>query len=370
MIDFRGFSAWITCDDMELAEFEPRFDEKNRTVTCWIAGPVGKAFIVHWRDHGSQVDSASYIYFDGFKVSGQFLFGYGEELRRGVRVSPQEDRSFVFSKIEADDGVGFGNLKPHKNVGSIMLEIKQVQRMESFDLPQVRAAPPVIRGHRPEGEVIVKYGETRAAPIQKPTWKIRPYDPNDPGPFVTFIFRYRTHDWLLSQGIVGPDEAIFREAPEPWPLHDPGALMTPSTGSTALTVSELPPDEDEDEDAYSSDEPGDDADNEFRPPPELRFSLEPEPSSSSGRAFQSGAVPSPSPSPDYGDNPNRHYFHSAPAALGSSSARPEGSQRPSSSGIRSFSGSWDPNSASGEYETLSWGEYRPEDSETLAKFYD
>lgn len=52
--------------------------------------------------------------------------------------------------------VGFGNLKPHKNVGSIMLEIKQVQRMESYDLPQARAAPPVIRGHRPEGEVIVK----------------------------------------------------------------------------------------------------------------------------------------------------------------------------------------------------------------------
>ncbi len=123
MIDFRGFSAWITCDDMELAEFGPRFDEKNRTVTCWIAGPVGKvcapstrlldllsdryaqAFVVHWRDHGSQVDSASYIYFDGFKVSGQFLFGYGEELRRGIRVSPQEDRPFVFSKIEAGNVV-------------------------------------------------------------------------------------------------------------------------------------------------------------------------------------------------------------------------------------------------------------------------
>ncbi|EIW60360.1 uncharacterized protein TRAVEDRAFT_145680 [Trametes versicolor FP-101664 SS1] len=193
MIDFRGFSAWITCDDMELAEFEPRFDEKNHTVTCWIAGPVGKAFIVHWRDHGSQIDSASYIYFDGFKVSGQFLFGYGEELRRGIRVGPEEDRPFVFSHIEADDMVGFGNLKPHKNVGSIMLEIKQVQRMESYDLPQARAAPPVIRGHRPEGEVIVKYGETRPAPVQKPTWKIRPHDPNNPGPFVTFIFRYRTH---------------------------------------------------------------------------------------------------------------------------------------------------------------------------------
>lgn len=64
-----------------------------------------QAFIVHWRDHGSQIDSASYIYFDGFKVSGQFLFGYGEELRRGIRVGPEEDRPFLFSQIEAGDVV-------------------------------------------------------------------------------------------------------------------------------------------------------------------------------------------------------------------------------------------------------------------------
>ena len=42
MLDYRGFSAWITTDEGELVEFEPRVNSKANTVTCWIAGPVGK----------------------------------------------------------------------------------------------------------------------------------------------------------------------------------------------------------------------------------------------------------------------------------------------------------------------------------------
>ncbi|KAI0831297.1 Snf7-domain-containing protein [Trametes gibbosa] len=253
MIELRSFSAWITSDDMHLVEFEPRVDEKNKTVTCWIAGPLGKTFVVHWRDHGSRVDSASYIYFDGFKVSGQFLYGHGEELRRGIRVGPQEERPFVFSKIEAEDEIGYGTLKPHKNVGSIMLEIKQIQRTESYGLPQVRNPPSVIRGQRPEGEVCVRYGETRPAAAQMPTWKIQPHDPDNPGPFVTFIFRYRTHDWLVSQGIVGPDEEISQAPPSPWPLESPAHLLTPSSTQPMNTI-EL--------ESGSEDEGGDDDDDD------------------------------------------------------------------------------------------------------------
>ena len=50
MIDYRGFSAWITSDDLELVEFEPRTNTKNHTVTCWIAGTVGKVCKLHALD--------------------------------------------------------------------------------------------------------------------------------------------------------------------------------------------------------------------------------------------------------------------------------------------------------------------------------
>ncbi|KAH9854222.1 hypothetical protein C2E23DRAFT_754053 [Lenzites betulinus] len=222
MIEHRGFSAWITSDNMQLVEFEPRVDEKTHTITCWIAGPVGKAgtrsnwfdpFVVHWRDHGSRVDSASYISVDGYKVPGQFLYGHGEQLRRGVRVGSREERPFVFSKIEAGDSIGYGALKPHKNVGSIMLEIRQVRRTKPYGLLELSEPPSVIRGQRPEGEICVRYvrdyylfalcpsklrryGEVRTIPAQPPTWHISPYDPSSRDPFVTFIFRYRTHACL------------------------------------------------------------------------------------------------------------------------------------------------------------------------------
>ena len=62
-------------------------------------------FVVHWRDHGTEVDSASYILIDGHRVAGQFLYGTGEELRRGVRVGPDEERPFVFSPIQEGDNL-------------------------------------------------------------------------------------------------------------------------------------------------------------------------------------------------------------------------------------------------------------------------
>ncbi|KAJ2989619.1 hypothetical protein NUW54_g8724 [Trametes sanguinea] len=317
MLEHRGFSAWITSENMGLAEIEPRVDEKNHTVTCWIAGPVGKTFVVHWRDHGSEVDSASYIYFDGFKVSGQFLYGSGEELRRGVRVGEREERPFVFSKISADDAVGFEDKATNKNVGSIILEIKQVKREESYGPNRVREPPKVVRGHRQEGDVCVRYGDTRPAAEQKPTWKIKPYDPNNRGPFVTFVFRYRSQEWLVSQGIINPEDEVFCRPPTPLPLA-PSRLPTPATEE--LETTELDPEAEADEDT----------------------------------------------SP----------FTSAPASprspldtLGLTGIRSPGSRTVSNNSIRSFSGTWDPISASGNYEEIAWDEYRPEDEQELDEYY-
>ncbi|KAI0670393.1 hypothetical protein C8Q78DRAFT_1138815 [Trametes maxima] len=325
MLQYRDFSAWITSGSMKLIEFEPRTDEKENSVTCWIAGPVGQPFVVHWRDHGSEVDSASYIYFDGFKVSGQFLYGRGEELRRGIRVGPTEERPFVFSQIEAADTMGdYGQengkaVGPNKNVGSIILEIKQVKRTEVHSPNQFREPPNVIRGHRQEGDVCVRYGDVQETAAQKPTWRIRPYDPQAPGPYVRFIFRYRSRDWLISQGIIGADENINTHAPSPWPMELPLPPETPATN--ALEHADLEPES------------------------------EPE--------------PSPSPSPPHPASP----LSSPQDSLGLLGVRPGASRHVSDSSTRSFSGTWDPMSASGEYEEISYSEYLPEDRDTLDKYY-
>ncbi|KAI0336526.1 hypothetical protein GY45DRAFT_1366035 [Cubamyces sp. BRFM 1775] len=313
MIEHRGFSAWITSEDVALLEIEPRVDEKKHTVTCWIAGPP---FVVHWRDHGSKVDSASYIYVDGFKVSGQFLFGKGEELRRGVRVGPREERPFVFSKIDPDDAMGFNDKATNKNVGSIVLEIKLIKRTEVYGLNKVREPPSVIRGHRQAGDVCVKYGESRPTAEQQPTWRIRPHDPKSPGPFVTFTFRYRTKDWLVEQGIINPDDEVFGKPPTPWPLE--ASLPPPPASNTEPQNHEHEVDD-----------------------PELDY---PE---------------SPPVSP-----------RSPQDSLGLLGMRPAGSRTVSNNTNRSFSGTWDPTSASGTYDEITWDEYRhADDQDELDEYY-
>lgn len=45
------------------------------------------------------------------------------------------------------------------------------------------------------------------------TWSYEPYDKSSPHTFITFIFRYRTRDFLLDQGIITPSEQITATAP-------------------------------------------------------------------------------------------------------------------------------------------------------------
>ncbi|RDX56781.1 hypothetical protein OH76DRAFT_1369822 [Lentinus brumalis] len=318
MLDHRGFSAWITSNDLELVEFEPRTNNNNHTVTCWIVGTVGSTFVVHWRDHGSMVDSASYIYFDGFKVSGQYLHGEGEELRRGIRVSEEEERPFVFSAIGPNDRAGFDGKPPDKNVGSIMLQILLIKRVGEREPNPIRPPPNVIRGLRQEGDVAIRYGDVRPAPMQKRTWKMVPFNPEAPGPYVTFIFRYRSKDWLLSQGIIGEHETLWRI-----PDHPP---------ASTLSIADLPPVE-------HSDEEGGPTPGRVSSPGSPRILRSPAPpasapASSAASSFQAlGRGPRPQ-------------------------APTETSRIASSSSIRSFSGTWDPNRPNDEYEQ--WNEYQPE----------
>ncbi|OBZ75419.1 hypothetical protein A0H81_04291 [Grifola frondosa] len=205
MITHRGFSAWITCEDRPIAEYEAVLDAKSNKVSCWIPSQTEKPFVVHWRDHGSNLDTATYIHLDGYRVPGQFLYGEGEELRRGVRVGNGTERP-LFSR--------------RSKVKKILLVYK----------PNKPLTPPnLIRGHRQAGDVCVRFGVERPSPPQKKTtWKIEPYEKDNPGVYVSFVFRYRSREWLVSQGIMSSRDPDFDR------------LGTP-TASTPTTLNTPPP---------------------------------------------------------------------------------------------------------------------------------
>lgn len=49
---------------------------------------------------------------------------------------------------------------------------------------------------------IVRYGNVRPTSMQQRTYRIEPFDPKAPGPYVTFIFRYRSQSEFILYGMV------------------------------------------------------------------------------------------------------------------------------------------------------------------------
>ncbi|KAJ7709703.1 hypothetical protein B0H17DRAFT_999060 [Mycena rosella] len=208
MLTHRGFSAWIVVDGKPVSEYLVAEDTKAARVSCWIPSEEGQKFSVHWKDHGGKVDSCSFITLDGYVVPGRFLFGTGETFRDGARSSATTERPFVFQKVEQ------GAYEPsihavNKDVGMITLRIKRIQRVASRPANPVQVLPSVTLGKRKAGDLCVSFGEDKQTFDQFAfTWSVKPYEKDSPAgartpsTYVSFVFRYRSREFLQLQGIM------------------------------------------------------------------------------------------------------------------------------------------------------------------------
>jgi len=207
MLTHRGFSAWIAVDGKPLSEYLVAEDTKASRVSCWIPSEEGQKFSVFWKDHGGKVDSCAFITLDGLMVPGRFLFGDGETSRGGVRSSARTERPFVFQKIEQDEP---SSQSVNKDVGMITLRIKRIQRIAGRPANPLQQLPSsVALGKRKAGELCVGFGEDQQTVDQYAyTWSVKPYEKDGPvtgqrpKTYVSFVFRYRTREWLQMQGIM------------------------------------------------------------------------------------------------------------------------------------------------------------------------
>lgn len=205
MLNYRGYEAWITSDGQKLPEYEISIDTEKHRATCWIAGQEGKEFIVNWRDLGGQVDTMSYITLDGFTVPGRFLYGDGIGNRAGVRTSPSKERPFVFAKVDEEADTIETDADP-KQLGMIILRIRRIRRIGGHMPNTPRPIPNLMRGRENYYEMRAGFGkETTTHPQIPVTFSIEPFDKANPGSYVTFIFRYRTKEFLEAQGIKPSD---------------------------------------------------------------------------------------------------------------------------------------------------------------------
>jgi len=210
MLTHREFSAWIVVEGKELPEYLVAVDNDANRVSCWIPGEEGQPFSVHWKDHGGKVDTCGYITLDGFTVPGRFLFGEGTACRGGVRTSRTTERSFIFQKTRED--VVPNTQVAAKDVGVIALRIKRITRVASKLANALQVLPSMVPGKRKTGELCIGFGEEIPAFEQhSTTWSVAPYEADEPlsetpKTYVSFIFRYRTHEFLEAQGII-PESA-------------------------------------------------------------------------------------------------------------------------------------------------------------------
>ncbi|KAF8969847.1 hypothetical protein BDZ97DRAFT_165350 [Flammula alnicola] len=205
-LTYRGFSAWIECNGQNLPEYLIAVDEEAHRVSCWIPGAVGQRFTVFWQDHAGQVDSCAFITLDGLLVPGRFLFGDGIASRGGVRVSKTTERPFVFQNLPDQDSSPQGTVK---DAGMITLKIKRIKRVVGRWANPLQPLPLTsVLGKRKAGDLCVGFGEEERVYAQHDTtWSVVPYEDNapsgaKPSTYVSFVFRYRSLEFLEAQGIV------------------------------------------------------------------------------------------------------------------------------------------------------------------------
>ncbi|KAF7323116.1 hypothetical protein HMN09_00091800 [Mycena chlorophos] len=242
MLTHKGFSAWITVGDIPLNEYLVAEDPAAARVSCWIPSEPGTNFKVHWKDHGGTVETAAFIVLDGLTVPGRFLKGQGETSREGVRTGANTERPFTFQEVFADEP---SSNAANKEVGMIVLKIKRVQCVAGRPANPVQAIEGKP-GRRRVGDVCAGFGEERPTYEQFPhTWVVRPLAEDDPtgkvskpSTYVSFVFRYRTRDWLQSQSIMpefepavasyaSPSTGSSHSASTPASEPPPSVLMTP-----------------------------------------------------------------------------------------------------------------------------------------------
>ncbi|KAF8228487.1 hypothetical protein L208DRAFT_243632 [Tricholoma matsutake] len=225
MLTHRGFSAWIVADGETLPEYLVAVDNVADKVSCWIPSTEGQTFTVFWKDHGGKVDTCAFITLDGFVVPGRFLFGEGVASREGVRTSKTTERPFMFQNVDET-------------------EESPIDRVSGRPANTIQEIPQTISGKRKAGELRVGFGDERRAYEQyATTWSVKPHDvpgAKTPSTYVSFVFRYRSREFLESQGII-PESKVRIPTSIPKIPSGRRVISLPFANMPSMEVSGLSP---------------------------------------------------------------------------------------------------------------------------------
>ncbi|KAF7357834.1 hypothetical protein MVEN_00829500 [Mycena venus] len=212
MLYWKEFSAWVTIDDKEAAEYDVETSEDERIVTCWIASELGKKFSICWRNSSLPRDVAGYVKVDGNACGGKVSY-HRTDLGRTHPKSGVTDgttlKPFVFSSLELSDDDALLGTSSFQDLGLIELAIKPVHVMGLTDLPIYSLSDLKVH-ERLKKAVTQQIALAEPEALKQPVRcvKVLPTGPE----FVKFHFKYRPIDVLRANGIAPSSPPLKRKA--------------------------------------------------------------------------------------------------------------------------------------------------------------
>ncbi|KIJ55007.1 hypothetical protein M422DRAFT_775170 [Sphaerobolus stellatus SS14] len=229
-ISHREFSAWVNIDGQAL----PTYQEQREGVTCsaWIPSTAGRSFYVCWKDEsGARIATSGHVFIDGRDLASAIIRpGRSKHVeRKGAKTSSKKIKPFKFSVLElTDDDDVADRYDPHlNNTGTIRVEITRVKLgaevpfkgYEAEEHGTVHEKAKKMGAHCTSFGPAKRTNSTRTVSITT-----APYDEENPGPHVIFLFKYRSEDLLRAQNIIPNSNNVI-------PEHDPEEVIVISDDS-------------------------------------------------------------------------------------------------------------------------------------------
>ncbi|GAO47239.1 hypothetical protein G7K_1449-t1 [Saitoella complicata NRRL Y-17804] len=210
MISYRGFSAQVLCGSIPLTEYQIQYDEEGRTVTCFIESEPGKEYSVKssWQgldpDHKHH-DAIARLYVDGIKITpGKYLHFTPNSCRSwlGEQVNPQQSglsfsRKFVQQVHDRDHCET--NVARVENLGTIKVLLYHCTET---------VPDPVVNYTDFDATKPIDERKMKAIKVPEHCTEVAPKEfrfactVHDRHPYVTFVFKYRSRDFLEIKGII------------------------------------------------------------------------------------------------------------------------------------------------------------------------
>ncbi|KAH7871549.1 uncharacterized protein C8R40DRAFT_1120847 [Lentinula edodes] len=203
MLFYGNIGAWITIDgNGHLEEHGVDFDDREKTVTCYIASEEGKSFQVHWCDRSFECPTRGRIYIDGRAMGGKIISGRTVNrsvIKKGFRTAGNTRMPFVFSKLkltDIEDAVSLSTESP----GEIDLIIIRVRLRSRKLYDKSHTAPETLEFNEKD----VK-GSAHNTTFGKPVVDSRSVLEHETEPYgdpiARFRFRYMPIDLLRAKDI-------------------------------------------------------------------------------------------------------------------------------------------------------------------------